>query len=338
MAKKIENFKTWEEMTQQERQAELRKHFIISNKQYIEAGLMDEWTPPIEKCEFCGRDVVTLGFWTDYNGVLGDAVYSPILWKGDYKGWNQPIAYATEPCLCADSRAFYKSLEATKESERLKIQEALETEKLNAWKKKLAERSRLHRFLDEYQFDTYKVNSSSQEQAYRISKQYVEAYEEKVKQKTGSSHGKGLFYTGDVGTGKTHLAISTLRGLTDKGISTLAISDTELFNRLRDSYNDRTGMKYSELMNLYLETSVLLIDDLGTTKPSEWTSEQLFHIVDTRVNQRKPIFITSNYWSEDLVDRLAVNSNEITAKAIVSRLENQSVKLKIIAPDFRTRH
>ncbi|MBS7362493.1 MAG: ATP-binding protein [Paludibacteraceae bacterium] len=332
--------------TKAELRAELRSKMIVTNVEIFEAGLDDEFTPPIENCQFCGKTLVVPGFWTQMIVPRGEEPSSGILWRGEYKGYKQPIRYEGYPCACNDAKAFQKILDQQSYAEKIKMEESLKKEKEKQWKERLFERSEIranfpnHMTFDEFKVEEFSPDNSRWTQtqiAYRLSKAYVESYEEKVKSKDGSSYGKGLFYSGSTGSGKTHLAIATLRALTEKNVSTLAVRTADLFNRLRESYNDPSGVKHRELMTLYTQVEVLMIDDLGKTKPTEWTQEKLFQILDIRANRYLPVFITCNYTDDELMERLIPQQtgDRKTAEAIISRLRGNTRPAVMNTSDYR---
>lgn len=332
--------------TKAELQAELKSMMIVTNKQIFEAGLEDEFTPPIENCQFCGKTLVIPGFWTQMIVPRGEEPSSGILWRGEYKGYKQPIRYEALACMCDDAKDFQRILDQQSYTEQIKMKEALKKVEEDQWKERLLERSEIRtNFPDRMTFDEFTVEEFSSDNsrwtqtqiAYRLSKAYVESYEEKVKSEDGSSYGKGLFYSGSTGSGKTHLAIATLRALTEKKVSTLAVRASDLFNRLRESYNDTSGMKHRELMTLYTQVEVLMIDDLGKTKPTEWTQEKLFQIIDVRANHNLPVFITCNYTDDELIERLIPQQtgDRKTAEAIISRLRGNTRPTVMNTSDYR---
>lgn len=325
---------------------ELRSKFIVTNKEIFDAGMEDEFTPQVEQCEFCGKDLVVLGFWTTMIVPKNEAPSSQILWRGEYKGYKQPIRYEPLPCHCKDAADFHRILEKQGYVEQQRIKEELKKVQQEQWRDRLLERSEIKgNFPDSMTFDNFKIDPFPEDprqwtelqRAFKLSQAYIADYEGKVRAEGGSSHGRGIFYSGSTGVGKTHLAVSTLRELMKKDISTLAVRSSDLFNRLRESYNDQSGVKHRELMDLYTKVEILLIDDLGKTKPTDWTQEKLFQILDVRVNQNRPTFITCNYTDDELMERLIPerSGDRKTAEAIVSRLRGKTRTANVNKADYR---
>ena len=74
---------------------------------------------------------------------------------------------------------------------------------------------------------------------------------------------------------------------------------------IRDSYSD-SEVSDKDYLNLYYSVDLLVIDDLGKEKPTEWVLEKLFLIVNNRYNNYLPIVITTNYNRNQLRERLCI--------------------------------
>jgi len=116
----------------------------------------------------------------------------------------------------------------------------------------------------------------------------------------GPDEGLGLLLTGDNGVGKTHLAVSVLRELMgQKGVRGQFWDFHELIREIRNSYNPET--KTSELMVLepVVEADVLLLDDLGAWKMTDWMNDTLFYVLNSRYLAKRATLITTNYQDAD---------------------------------------
>lgn len=141
-----------------------------------------------------------------------------------------------------------------------------------------------------------------------------------------------LLITGSFGTGKTHQAYGALRRIAESGpdrFEMIAITAPDMYGLLRPGGSDR-GAEY-ELKRL-CTIPLLLLDDLGTEKISEWTEEATYRLLNERYNQCRPLIITSNLPTqndngEDLQDKLGGR--------IVSRLSQMTTFVEMIGPDRR---
>lgn len=130
-------------------------------------------------------------------------------------------------------------------------------------------------------------------------------------------NGGGLLLQGTFGSGKTHAACAVL--LRKVPLAPCRFVTMErLLREIRGAYN---GSETEErVISRYVNVRYLVIDDIGKERLTEWSLPILFDIVNQRYNRLKPTIITTNYTGADLLDKLTVNGDSTTAKAIVSRL------------------
>ncbi len=128
-----------------------------------------------------------------------------------------------------------------------------------------------------------------QQQARAIASQFVEEY-------PLGSGAAGLLFLGRPGVGKTHLAVSILRSLVlDKGVQGLFYDYGDLLRTIQSSWDKDSGFTESQILDPVTECEVLLLDDLGATRPSLWVQETLFHILNARYNESRVTLLTSNH-------------------------------------------
>lgn len=109
---------------------------------------------------------------------------------------------------------------------------------------------------------------------------------------TGES---GLLLMGPCGAGKTHLAVAVLRSLIERGHTGLFYDYRDLLKQIQASYNPASQTAEAAVLDPVLRTEVLLLDDLGASKPSDWALETVGHILNTRYNEKRVTLITTNY-------------------------------------------
>ncbi len=105
----------------------------------------------------------------------------------------------------------------------------------------------------------------------------------------------GLLLVGPSGVGKTHLSVAALKRLTPKGVHCLFCDYRELLKKIQNSYNPSVQTTELELLRPIFETEVVLLDDLGAVKPSEWVWDTVSLILNTRYNEKLTTIITSNF-------------------------------------------
>lgn len=133
-----------------------------------------------------------------------------------------------------------------------------------------------------------------------------------------------LLLLGPTGTGKTHQAYAAARvALTARKATWLATTATDMFATLRP----RTGVDTEAVMDRYRNTMLLLIDDVGVAKQSEWVEEVTYRVLNGRYEQMRPTVITSNLVLPDLKHALG--------DRVASRLAETSVRIVLDGPDRR---
>jgi len=124
--------------------------------------------------------------------------------------------------------------------------------------------------------------------AYKKVREYLNSW--------NANAGRGLFLTGPVGTGKSHLAYGILREMVKKQIKSMAATVPDLLDDLKPK-EDRKGDTRMEILK---RIDFLLLDDLGAQRNTAWVTERLFVIVNARYSNMLPTVFTSNVYLEDL--------------------------------------
>lgn len=109
----------------------------------------------------------------------------------------------------------------------------------------------------------------------------------------------GLLLLGEPGTGKTHLAVAALRMLIAKGFSGLFYDYQTLLDNIRAGYDPGAGASSKEAYRVALDAEVLLLDDLGAHRVTDWVEDTVTSIITHRCNHRKPLIATSNLSDPD---------------------------------------
>jgi DNA replication protein DnaC len=110
------------------------------------------------------------------------------------------------------------------------------------------------------------------------------------------TEGKGLLLVGPVGVGKTHIAVGILKELVqERGAHGLFCDYRELLKEVQNSYNQTVAATELEVLRPVFEAEVLVLDELGAAKPSDWVWDTVAHILNSRYNDRRTTIITTNY-------------------------------------------
>jgi DNA replication protein DnaC len=138
--------------------------------------------------------------------------------------------------------------------------------------------------------------------------------------------GRGLWFMGPPGTGKTTLAMLVSKAALDAGRSVAIYSLPRLLSEIRDVF--RADGSYIKLLDRLTGVDLLHIDDLGAEQTTEWVLEALYSIVNARYEDQRSIVITTNIFDRDaLCDQISPRT--------VSRLTEMCDELPLLGHDHR---
>lgn len=200
-------------------------------------------------------------------------------------------------------------------------------------REKLLEQSRIPSRYFNCSFDNYNPQGSptsqsflSQAYALRDAKHLVDEY---------PNLEIGLLLLGPCGVGKTHLATAIIKSLINlKGVSCLFYDFRDLLKEIQESYNTVSRTTELTVLEPVYEADVLVLDELGASKPTDWVRDTMTQIINTRYNDQKVTIFTSNYLDEvtspaeeTLTDRVGVR--------LRSRLHEMCKMVQIKGDDYR---
>jgi DNA replication protein DnaC len=177
--------------------------------------------------------------------------------------------------------------------------------------------------------------------AHVMAKKFVQGY-------PFETNGNGLLLTGSIGVGKTHLAVGILQALiADRGAKGLFYDYRDLLKQVQNSYNRNVHATELEILAPVFEAEVLVLDELGASKPTDWVWDTVAHILNTRYNDRRTTIITTNYANfPPLGGETTGQSNARAAlreetlgdrigERMRSRLQEMCVVVEMTGEDFR---
>jgi DNA replication protein DnaC len=141
-------------------------------------------------------------------------------------------------------------------------------------------------------------------------RQYIRTIREQL------DSGRGLWFTGDVGTGKTTLAMLISKAAMEADRTVAIYSLPRLLAQLRDTYQDDAQYSLNELIDRLSAVDLLHVDDVGAEQTSPWVLEQLYTIVNTRYEDGRAILLTTNLVTQEGDEALREQIGERTVSRI----------------------
>jgi len=175
-------------------------------------------------------------------------------------------------------------------------------------------------------FENYEIRNSTQQAAVYICQRLIEDY---------PNVDRGLLIIGPCGVGKTHLAVATIKELIQKKLVPCLFYDfRDLLKEIQDSYDPLSQESELRILAPVYEAEVLVLDELGAAKPTEWVQDTMTQIINTRYNQKRITIFTSNFLDastsstkETLTDRVG--------ERLRSRLHEMCRLVVIEGEDYR---
>jgi DNA replication protein DnaC len=216
---------------------------------------------------------------------------------------------------------------------------------------RVVERARIPRRYEHCDFESYVTDladgkkwtaehSQSLKQAKLLAQGFVRDY-------PGSAE-KGLLLMGPSGVGKTHLAVAALRELIKRGHLGLFCDYRELLKEIQASYNPASESTEMGILEPIRTAEILVLDDLGASKPSAWVLDIIGLVLNARYNERRVTILTTNYFDEVPAaepaprlpggQRVVVREDGLADRIgarMRSRLYEMCRTVEVFAPDFR---
>jgi DNA replication protein DnaC len=162
----------------------------------------------------------------------------------------------------------------------------------------------------------------------------------------------GLLFVGSVGVGKTHLAVGIIKDLIrEKGIHCLFCDYRELLKSIQNSYNPSVQATEMEILRPVFDAEVLVLDELGAVRSTEWVFDTVNYVLNSRYNDNKTTIITTNFPDKPEQDKAEVDNLSSRSAAdraarretlgdrigerMRSRLHEMCKKVEIEGLDFR---
>lgn len=245
----------------------------------------------IHKCSICGKEYKKRIIDLSFLGKVNKEVIEPI-------------------CTCEEELRHKKEMKEYNKNKGKKI-----ISQINSIKNCIGKRFQGKTFTN---FDKTKNKT-----AYDICFDYARNIEVRL------NDGQGLFLTGNVGTGKTHLAVAIVDYIArlkkrGRNWNIAYITAVDLLAKIKMGFNNNQA---ENIVSYYEESDLLIIDDLGVEKISDWVHEIFYKIIDHRYNEMKPLIIMSNLSDEEIKAKLG--------ERIISRIYEMCKGTKFYGKDYR---
>ncbi|HEY0376777.1 MAG TPA: ATP-binding protein [Pyrinomonadaceae bacterium] len=145
---------------------------------------------------------------------------------------------------------------------------------------------------------------------------------------------RGLLFMGTVGVGKTHLSVAIMRGLVERGVPCLFYEFGSLLKEIQNSYNPVSQTSELKVLAPVFEAEVLVLDELGASKPTDWVRDTMMQIINTRYNDRKMTIFTTNYLDGRRTERDETLEDRIGVR-LRSRLFEMCKTVQLEGDDYR---
>jgi DNA replication protein DnaC len=204
------------------------------------------------------------------------------------------------PCVCREGRLRNQSLESAQIPERYR----------------------------DCNFQNFSDNHASLTRAKQIARDFVDTY---------PAVEAGLLLVGPAGRGKTHLACAILSELAaTKGVAGMYADFSDLLMKIQTSFRSDADASKESILQPYADAELLVLDELGASKPHPWVLDVLYNLLNTRYNHKKVTIVTTNF--EDEPDTAAGERDRLEDRVgsrIRSRLFEMCLMVPLRGDDFR---
>ena len=257
---------------------------------------------PESTCLFCGKELEYAKLTSAFNFTV----------------------FIREYCTCAKSLEYWIEYTKLKEQFNEEFHDQCKQARAEEIINSLIKKSRIGVKFINRTFDNFKTTPQNKA-AYTRTLEYAKGF----KKLKGEDKGNGLTLVGNVGTGKTHLAASIANYIIrNHNIKLVFGNVTGLLAEIKATYNKDSDISEMKLLKELKETPLLIIDDLGKEKTSDWTNEVLYLIINYRYENLLPMIITSNLRLEELGSKMG--------EATISRVLEVNRTIGFNSKDYRT--
>lgn len=202
--------------------------------------------------------------------------------------------------------------------------EKREAEEAEEQRKKMLQRIEYYRAKgmsdEQYKVCSFAMDDGADEKASKFCRAYVQNWEW-VKENNA-----GILLWGDVGGGKTFLAACIANALIDQCIPAMMTTIPKLVSAMTKDF----GAERASVLNMVANAPLLVLDDVGTERNTEFSNEQVYEIINTRYKAKKPLIVTTNLTMSALK-----NVEDVTHKRIYDRIVEMCTPCRVISTGRR---
>jgi len=212
------------------------------------------------------------------------------------------------------------------------LAEAMERHRKNEIERRFAMSELGDRF-DHCRFDTFQPVPGT-ESALEAAREFAETFGDR-------KDGLGLLIWGQPGNGKSHLAAAICHQLKEAGHTVVFQKVPNLLERIRSTFRRGAHESEREIMDALRRCELLVLDDIGAEKVTDWVLEVMFRIIDSRYSWRRPVVFTTNFSPRGLMYRFMPDGDdytaeqELAAKRIHDRIMEMVQIVENKAPSYR---
>lgn len=249
--------------------------------------------PEPATCQFCGATLY-------YSGIKS------------FTRINEVMIWFKEPerCTCEMAQAYWADVDARKAAEEKAEEDRQKEDRIRARVNRLFKDSGIRGRFRNRTFEKFEVTPENKK-AYGVTKRYADSFPERLPKNDERGNvtppaieRNGLLIVGSYGTGKTHLATAIANQLIMTGTPVIAMTMIDLLARIKQSYDGDESDNEADIMRIYEEVPLLIIDDIGSEQPTEWGITRIYAIINARYEAYMPTIVTTNYGTDELIRRM----------------------------------
>lgn len=145
----------------------------------------------------------------------------------------------------------------------------------------------------------------------------------------------GIIFLGPCGVGKTHLAVTIIKELIEKKSAICLFYDyRDLLREIQDSFSHVSQTSQIAVLQPVLDAEVLVVDELGSRRSTDWIQDTMSHILNSRFNDKKISIITTNFL-ENPTEKSEISLEERIGRRLLSKLHEMCIFIEMIGKDYR---